>query len=91
MSVRRSLTENFPGTGNLLRKGSQEDLSDKETISIAMNTAVMKKRTTKHFSWRLCKSDSCFPESISEGTGFIRFANVRKVKEEIAEWEKNKQ
>ena len=56
-----------------------------------MNTAVMKKRATKHFSWRLCKSDSCFPESISDGTGFIRFANVRKVKEEIAEWEKNKQ
>ena len=90
LSVRRSLTDNFSGIDNLLCKGSQEDLSDKQIISIA-NTAVMKKRATKHFSWRLCKSDSCYPEKIPEETGFTRFANVRKVKEGMAEWEKNKQ
>ena len=51
----------------------------------------MQKRPTKHCSWRLCKTDSSDPESIPEGTHFIRFANVRKVKDGMTEWEKNDQ
>ena len=51
----------------------------------------MKKRATKHCPQRLFKSDSCYPESIPEGTHFIRLANVGKVKEGMTEREKNKQ
>ena len=91
MSVRSGLTDNFSASDNLLRKDSQEDLSDKQITSIGMNTAVMKKRSTKHCSWRLCKSDSCYPESIPGGTHLIRFTNVGKVKKGMAEWQKNKQ
>ena len=53
--------------------------------------SLMKKRATKHCSWRLCKSDSCYPERVPEGTHFIRFANVGKFKEGMEEWQKNKQ
>ena len=91
MSVRRGLADNFSATDILLRKGSRKDLSDKQIRSIGKNTAVMKKRATKHCSWRVCKSDSCYPESIPELTDFIRFSNVGKVKEGLAEWSKNKQ
>ena len=91
LSVRWGLTDNFSDTVSLLRKGSRGYLSDKQITSIAMDTALMKKRDTKHCSWRLFKSDSCYPESIPEGTHFIRFANVGKVKEGMTEWQKNKQ
>ena len=53
-----------------------------------MKTGVMKKRATKHCTWSLCKSDSCYPESIPEETHFIRFANVGKVKHGMTECEK---
>ena len=39
----------------------------------------------------LCKSDSRYPESMPEGTHFIRFAKVGKVKDGITEWEKKKE
>ena len=90
LSVRRGLADNFSATDILLRKGSREDLSDKQIRSIGKNTAVTKKKATKHCSWRVCKSDSCYPESIPELTHFIRFSNVGKVKEGLAEWQKKK-
>ena len=90
-AVRRGLTDNFSATDNLLCKGSRENLLDKQITSIAMNATAVKKTATKHCSWRLCKSDSCYPESIPEGTHFIMFSNVGKVKEGMAEWQKNKQ
>ena len=90
LSVRWGLTDNFSAIYSLFCKGSREDLSYKQITSIAMNTALMKKRATKHCSWRLFKSNSCYPESIPEGTHFIKFANVGKVKEGMAEWQKNK-
>ena len=57
---------------------------------MAKNTAVMKKEATKHWSWGLCKSDSRYPESMSEGTHFIRSAKIGKVKDGMTEVEKNK-
>ena len=91
LSVRRGLTDNFSSTYNFPHKGSLEDLSEKQITSIAMNTVVIKKRATKHWSWRLCKSNSYYPESIPVGTHFIRFAIAGKVKNGMTEWEKNKQ
>ena len=85
MSVKRGLTDNF------FRKGSREHLLDKQITCIAMNAAVMKKRATKHCSWRFSKLGSCYPESIPEETHFIRFANVGKVNVGMAEWQKKKQ
>ena len=91
MSVKRGLTDNFSAIENLLRKGSREHLLDKQITCIAMNAAVMKKRATKHCSWRFSKLGSCYPESIPEETHFIRFANVGKVNVGMAEWQKKKQ
>ena len=54
-----------------------------------MNTAELKKGATKRCSWGLCKSHSSYPESMPWGTHFIRFVKVRKVKDEMTEWEKN--
>ena len=91
LSVRMGLTDTFSANDNFPCKGSREGLLDKQITSIAVNLVVMKNRAAKHCSWRLCKSDSCYPESIPEGTHYIRFANVGKVKDGMTEWEKNKQ
>ena len=53
-----------------------------------MNTAELKKGATKRCSSGLCKSHSSYPESMPWGTHFIRFVKVRKVKDEMTEWEK---
>ena len=47
--------------------------------------------STKHWFGGFCKSDSRYPESMPEGTHFISFAKVGKVKDGMTEWEKNKQ
>ena len=91
LSLQRGLTDNFSAIENLLRKGSREDLSDKQITCKAMNAAVMKKRATRHCTCWLWKLDSCYPESIPEETHYIWFANVGKVNEGMAEWQKNKQ
>ena len=91
LSVRMGLTDTFSANDNFPCKGSREGLLDKQITSIAVNLVVMKNRAAKHCSWRLCKSDSCYPESMPGGTHLIRFTNVGKVKEGMAEWQKNKQ
>ena len=51
----------------------------------------MKQEATRPCSWGLCKSDWRYPKSMPEGTHFIRFAKVGKVKDGMTEWEKTKQ
>ena len=70
---------------------TREGLSDKPITNMAMNTAEMKKEATKHYSWGLCKSDSRYPESMTVGIHFTRFAKVGKSNDGMTEWEKNKQ
>ena len=84
LSVRRGLTNNLSVTDNLSCKGSW-------ITSMAMDTTVIEEGATKHCSWGHCKSGWRYPESMPEGTHFIRFAKVGKVKDGMTEWEKKKQ
>ena len=49
------------------------------------------KGATKHCVWGLCKSDSRYPDNLSEGTYFIRFPKLGNVKEGMTHLEKQKE
>lgn len=50
---------------------------------------MIRRGTTKHCCWGLCKSDSRYPEKLSQDTTFVRFAKPGIIKDGMTDWEKN--